>query len=124
VVRPPAAAALARGESIDTLGVPITSAIVRHTPQPTRRSDGVIVGEVLFLDRFGNAITNLIGTRGGTIEVGQRRVRLCRTYAEVPPGELVAVVGSTGFIEIAVRDGSAAEKLALSRGAEVVLCPG
>jgi len=44
-----------------------------------------------------------------------------RTYAEVGEGELVAIVGSTGFIEIAVRDGDAARLLGLTRGAGVTL---
>lgn len=117
----PAAAALARGESIDALGAPWTSPIVKHTPQPTRRDDGAIVGEILFVDRFGNAVTNLVGARGGTLEVDGRRIPVRRTYAEVESGGITAVVGSTGFIELAVRDGSAAEVLGVGRGARVVL---
>jgi S-adenosylmethionine hydrolase len=117
----PAAAALARGESIDALGVEAHSPVIRRTPEPTRRPDGSLEGEVIVVDHFGNAVTNLIGLRGGTIEVGSAMVPVRRTYADARVGEPVAVVGSTGFIEVAIRDGDAARALQLSRGARVVL---
>jgi S-adenosylmethionine hydrolase len=120
----PAAAALSRGASVDALGQEASSPIVHRTPEPTRRPDGSIEGEVIVVDRFGNAVTNLIGRRGGALEVGAHRVVLHGTYAEGAPGEAMGVVGSTGFIEIAVRDGNAATSLGLSRGARVVLHPG
>jgi S-adenosyl-L-methionine hydrolase (adenosine-forming) len=119
----PAAAALALGESLDALGDAVTSPIIRRTPEATRRADGAIEGEVILVDRFGNAVTNLIGLRGGTIEIGARRVAVRRTYSEVAVGQPVAVVGSMGFIELAVRDGSASESLGLSRGDRVILHP-
>ena len=117
----PAAAALARGESIDALGVAARSPVIRRTPEPTRRPDGSLEGEVIVVDHFGNAVTNLISLRGGTIEVGSAMVPIRRTYADARVGEPVAVVGSTGFIEVAIRDGDAARALQLSRGARVVL---
>jgi S-adenosylmethionine hydrolase len=73
------------------------------------------------IDRFGNAITNLLGARGGTVEVNGASLPVRRTYAEVGAGEPIALVGSSGFVEIAVRDGSAALSLSLERGARVVL---
>ena len=117
----PAAAALARGESIDALGGIAAKPIVRRTPEPVRRADGAFEGQVIVLDRFGNAVTNLIGLRGGTIEIAGQSVSIRHTYAEVPSGEPVAVTGSTGFIEIAVRDGDAARTLGIHRGDRVVL---
>ena len=48
---------------------------------------------------------------------------LRRTYADVAQGEPVALVGSSGLVEIAVRDGSAAEQLGLRRGSGVALLP-
>jgi S-adenosylmethionine hydrolase len=78
---------------------------------------------VIVIDRFGNAVTNLFGLRGGSIEVGGRRIAIRRTYSEVGLGEPVAVVGSTGFVEVAIRDGSAASVLGLSRGVRVLLHP-
>src|SRR5262249_49726525 len=117
----PAAAALARGETLDSLGAPATNPIVRRTPEPTRRADGAIEGEGIFVDRFGNAVTNLVGLRGGTIEFGTYAIDLRRTYAEVPSGSPIALVGSTGLIEVAVRDGNGARTLGLARGSLVVL---
>jgi S-adenosyl-L-methionine hydrolase (adenosine-forming) len=117
----PAAVALAHGAQLDALGRPADAPLVRRTPEPIRRVDGAIDGEVILIDHFGNAITNLVGMRGGTVEVGPWSIAVRRTYTEVEAGEPVAVVGSTGFIEIAVRDGSAARLLGLARGAGVTL---
>ena len=117
----PAAAALARGDSLDTLGAPAMNPVIRRTPEPTRREDGAIEGEVIFVDRFGNAVTNLVGVRGGTIQIGALTIDLRRTYAEVEQGSPLAVVGSTGLVEIAVRDGDAARSLGLKRGSIVAL---
>jgi S-adenosylmethionine hydrolase len=115
----PAAAALARGESLDSLGPTANSPIIRRTPEPTRLTDGSLEGQVIMIDRFGNAITNLFGLRAGSVSVLGRRVEIRKTYAEAKVGEAVAVVGSTGFIEIAIRDGSAAETLGLRRGSPI-----
>jgi S-adenosylmethionine hydrolase len=117
----PAAAALARGEPIDALGSDARDPVIRRTPEPKRLTRGGIEGEVIFVDRFGNAVTNLIGLRGGVIEVGARRFPIRRTYAEADVGAPVAVVGSMGFIELAIRDGDAAHALGLTRGTKVVL---
>lgn len=117
----PAGAALAMGTPIDALGEPAVAPIVRRTPEPRRLGDGSIRGEVIAVDRFGNAITNLVGRRGGAVEVRGASLPVQRTYADSAPGAPVAVVGSTGLIELAVRDGSAAAALGLERGSEVVL---
>src|SRR4029079_1742135 len=117
----PGAAAFARGEPFEGLGADARSPTIRRTPEPTRRADGTLDGEVLIVDRFGNAVTNLVGMRGGTVEVGTVGIAVRRTYAEVDPGQLVAVVGSTGFIEIAARDGNAADLLHLTHGSPVTL---
>jgi S-adenosylmethionine hydrolase len=117
----PAAAALARGEPLDGLGVEARPPVIRRTPEATRRTDGGIDGEVIAIDRFGNAITNLIALRGGTVEVASQLIPIQRTYADVPTGTPVAVVGSTGFVEVAIRNGDAAATLSLRRGARVTL---
>ncbi|MFL5579133.1 MAG: S-adenosyl-l-methionine hydroxide adenosyltransferase family protein [Gemmatimonadaceae bacterium] len=119
----PAAAALAAGATLDAVGEPHLDPIVRRTPEARRLPDGGIQGEVISIDRFGNAVTNCLGRRGGVLEVAGLRLALARTYADVPPGEVAALCGSTGFIEVAVRDGSAAERLSLRRGSVVVYRP-
>jgi S-adenosylmethionine hydrolase len=117
----PCAAALARGESLESLGQPALSPIVRRTPEPIRRDTGELEGEVILIDRFGNCVTNLFGFGAGAVTVGSRNIPLRRTYADVGVGEAVAVIGSAGFIELAVREGSAAEMLKLARGSRVSL---
>ena len=118
----PAAARLAAGTPLDTLGAPLHTPIVRRTPEASRLPDGSIVGEVISIDRFGNAITNLLAHGGGAVvQVGETAIAVRRSYADVEPGALVALTGSNGLLEIAVRDGSAAERLELARGARVIL---
>jgi len=119
----PAAAALLLGTPLEALGHPYLAPVLRRTPEAHRRADGAILGEVITVDRFGNAITNCLGMRGGSIEVGGHTLAIARTYADAAPGALVALCGSTGLIEVALRDGSAATHLGLARGAPVVYRP-
>ncbi len=117
----PAAVHLANGQSFDALGAPEADPVIRRTAEPHRAADGSIEGQVVTVDRFGNLITNLIGVRGGAIAVAGRHVPVRHSYADVRPGELVALVGSSGLLEIAVRNGSAAAMLGAARGAVVTL---
>jgi S-adenosylmethionine hydrolase len=119
----PAAAELAQGIALDALGEPCMNPEIRRTPEATRRADGAVMGVVISIDRFGNAVTNLVARRGGTIDIGGRVIPLRRTYADAVPGELIALVGSSGLVELALREGSAAAALGLRRGAAVVLVP-
>jgi S-adenosylmethionine hydrolase len=116
----PAAAALAGGAPLAELGTAYDHAIVLRTPEPERWADGTLAGEVIAIDHFGNAVTNCLGLRGGTLEVGGVVVTVARAYADVAPGSLVAVTGSNGLLEIAERDGSAARRLGLRRGTPVL----
>jgi hypothetical protein len=120
----PAAARLALGESLEFLGVPHPRPFVRRTAETHQRSDGAIEGEVIAVDRFGNAITNLIARPRGAVEVGGRLIPVVRTYSDVPSGQLCALAGSTGLIEIALRDGHGAKAAGLARGSKVVLVIG
>jgi S-adenosylmethionine hydrolase len=119
----PAAAELAQGIALDALGEPFAEPVIRRTPETTRREDGAVHGVVIAIDRFGNAVTNLMARRGGVVMVGGRRLPLSRTYGDAERGAPMALVGSSGLVEIALREGNAALKLGLTRGAEVVLLP-
>jgi len=119
----PAAAHLAQGGPLESLGDVADSPVIRRTPEATRRSDGAVQGEVITVDRFGNAVTNLLAMRGGQVQVAGLTLALRRTYADAATGEAVALVGSSGLVELAVRDGSAATLLGLARGSSVVLLP-
>jgi S-adenosylmethionine hydrolase len=96
-------------------------------PTPVEERDGGYRGEVLHVDHFGNAVTNLperwVAHAGGAavVEAGGKSMPVVRTYSDVSVGELCAVVGSTGWLEVACRDDSAASRLGLAPGQPVVL---
>jgi len=106
----PVAAHLALGEPLESFGPPIP--VLRSFPiqEPRRLPNGDLEGEVLHVDRFGNLITNLRGEslpRGQVVvELAGRRLQGLRaTYAG--SSDLVALVGSSGYLEIALPGGSA-----------------
>jgi S-adenosylmethionine hydrolase len=80
-------------------------------------------GEVIHIDHFGNATTNIPGENippdAGAVLLGDQQIPIRRTYAEVSIGEPVALIGSSDLLEIAVRNGSAAETLNLRIGTPV-----
>ena len=118
----PAAAELAKGAPLESLGDAMTEPVIHRTPEPQRAENGDIVGQVIAIDRFGNAITNILaGQRSGSIVVAGKPLPQRRTYAELAEGEAAAIVGSSGLIEIAVREGRASDQLKLRRGDDVVL---
>ncbi|HEY9517438.1 MAG TPA: SAM-dependent chlorinase/fluorinase [Gemmatimonadaceae bacterium] len=119
----PASALLASGVPLDRLGLDFDSPVIRRTPEARRLDNGAIAGEVIAVDSFGNLVTNLVAIRGGTLEIAGRTIVVRRTYADVPAGEVIALVGSIGFVEVAVRDGNAARVLQVARGAPVLLHP-
>jgi hypothetical protein len=124
----PVAAHLSRGVPIGKLG-PALKGFVRLDWQKPRELRGGIEGEVVYIDRFGNAITNLGsdlfgGAKWAVWEVHAQRRRRCPVkpfYQAVAPGCLVALVGSSGFLEIAVNGGSAEKVLGLKVGMRVLL---
>jgi S-adenosylmethionine hydrolase len=85
-------------------------------------------GQIIHVDHFGNATTNIAvdDVRGRNspraIRVKGRAVgKIRKTYWDVAPGKPLALIGSSGLLEIAVRDGSAARELKLKVGDEVVI---
>ncbi len=96
-------------------------------PQPQETASG-LVGEVIHVDTFGNLITNLPAAllprleRAGWIRVGANEIStLVRTYGDAPRDTPVVLVGSQGFLEIAVVEGRAATRLAAGLGTAVQL---
>jgi S-adenosyl-L-methionine hydrolase (adenosine-forming) len=122
----PAAARLAAGEAPEAFCRPLTQVTRLDFPRPQRQG-ATVSGEVLYIDRFGNAITNLgPGDLGGPAEgrvafgVGGRRIDGPSShYGAVPAGELVVVLGSAGLYEIAIHRGDAAATLELRVGSPV-----
>jgi S-adenosylmethionine hydrolase len=76
-------------------------------------------GVVVHIDVYGNLITNIVRPDAARILINGREVVVRRTYADVQDGGVVAYVGSAGTLEIAVRGGNAASRLAAGRGAVV-----
>lgn len=95
-------------------------------PTPVEERDSYR-GEVVHVDHFGNAVTNLperwVSHAGGevVVEAGGKTMRVVRTYGEVEIGELCGLVGSSGWLEVACRSDSAADRLGLAPGIPVVL---
>lgn len=118
----PAAAAITLGTPIEQLGEPLASPLQLAWPAPEVNEHGHLVGEVLLIDHFGNALTNLPGpTSAARVVFDTCELPVFRTYADVAPGQPLALTGSSGCVEIAVREGSAARRFALRRGTRVVL---
>src|SRR5262249_13951691 len=118
----PVAAHLANGTPLESVGTCISDFVRKPLPMP-RRHGRKIVGTVLRIDRFGNVITNVrrsdLSPRFTLRVSGQPITRLCANFSEAEPGEFVAVEGSTGYIEIALNQASAADRLNLESGAEI-----
>jgi S-adenosylmethionine hydrolase len=122
----PAGARLARGMPLSEVGPRVDDPVRLEMPRP-RAVPGGIEGVVVHVDRFGNLVTNLREAdlsatgQGEAIEarLGATRVPLVRTYSDVPPRAPCALVGSSGRLEIALREGRA-DALA-GRGAVVVV---
>ncbi|MEJ2732629.1 MAG: SAM-dependent chlorinase/fluorinase [Anaerolineae bacterium] len=118
----PAAAHLACGSAPSEMGEPISLSDLCTLPtiEPQQQADGTWLGEILHIDRFGNLITNFQSPEPQStfaVMVAEQRIdTLSRTFAAVGPGELVAYVGSTDYLEIAVREGNAAHWLQLDVG--------
>jgi S-adenosylmethionine hydrolase len=119
----PAAARLAAGEALTMLGRFKDDPVLRRTPDTERHADGSITGQVLTVDHFGNVLSNIGARLGGSVTIAGRRVAVCRTYADVPVGSLIALAGSSGFLEVAVRGGSAQALLGVARGAAIHWAP-
>jgi S-adenosylmethionine hydrolase len=122
----PAAAHLVQARDPDLLG-PRLESIIRLVNFEPRSDELGVTGEVIFRDTFGNLVTNVTADRlGGTplsdwsVEVaGQRIQGLSRTYADRPSGSLIALVGSTGWVEIALVNGDAGRFLTAGPGTTV-----
>lgn len=124
----PAAALLARGTPAAALGPPATELMDLDLGRGDRIGR-MLRGSVLYVDPFGNVVTNipadLLPPLGRRIEVqsGRRRIRgmVRGAYGEALRGALMIVSGSGETVEIAVREGHAARRLAVRTGATVTI---
>lgn len=120
----PAAAHLANGVPIDRLGPAVNPQSLSKLPLrlPTATGTGW-QGAVQYIDRFGNAATTIpasaVASDRWAVTIGETTLPGLRTYGEVCPGEGLALVGSHGFVEIAVNQGSAQQCFGLAVGDRV-----
>lgn len=124
----PIAARLAAGAQMREVGDTIDSIVPYPIRPPQRRPDGAVAGHVIHVDRFGNVVTDIgkeLIPRGSiTVGVGSVVVeRLVGYYAEAEKDELVAVINSSGHLELAMRGSRAIDRVSVKRGAVVEVRP-
>ncbi len=127
----PAAAYLSHGVPFEDLGPLLNEWITLAPPTPTRRHDGALVGHVIYIDRYGNIVSDIdektlkqLGTGDVVVTIGGRKLRgLVQTYSDVEPGEFAVLLGSPWKLEVARRNGSAAEALDVAVGDEIIVLP-
>ena len=127
----PVAGHLWQGMAFEKLGPAINELELLNIERPKALDQGGIEGHVLYVDHFGNVVSNIsaedLGGAGDTpeqldVHVGPLRIGpVHTTYADVKPGEVVAVIGSTGMLEIAVNQRNAAAHLRAAPGTIVVV---
>jgi len=126
----PAAAWLSKGVHLAAFGRALGDVTLLDLPKP-RLEENVLRGEVVRIDRFGNVVTNLDrkscerlteGVGVLRLTVGSHSIgRIVSTYADIAPGELGALFGSTDHLEISANAKSAAEMLQAHAGDAVEL---
>lgn len=117
----PVAAHLSKGKSLEELGTPIdkNTVVTVKIPKPEISDRGELIGEIVSIDRFGNLITNIDSKildefcstkaeKGIQIIIGKNKIdNLSKSYADAGEKNPLAIMGSRGFLEIAVNQGSA-----------------
>lgn len=129
----PVAGRILNGEDPQKMGKLVKEWVTLPFP-PVQRTGSQWKGEILCVDRFGNLVTNvlteelrpLIKSSKVWFEWGDKSKPftlrgLANSYSDVDPGKILAIGGSAGFVEISVRDGSAAEATGLKAGSSVTL---
>jgi S-adenosylmethionine hydrolase len=121
----PVAAHLATGVSLASFGTRLLTITEATFEQPTRGRNGELVGRIIHVDHFGNCITNLtphdLRQAGKSAQlnihvIDQHIDGLQQTYSDAPVGMLIALIGSSGHLELALRNGSAAQMLGVGIG--------
>ena len=128
----PIAAWLTRGVEVTRLGEQITDFVRFAAPKPKPAGEGVLKGVALKVDKFGTLITNLTPENAPQLFsenpspfkliINQKEItQLRQSYSEGKPSEVFAILGSSGYLEVATNRGSAAKLLKVGRGVEVTL---
>lgn len=124
----PVAAHLSRGIAPESFG-PSLDAMVELALPTVQRTPGAIAGEILYTDHFGNLVTNIeaeaiasFSAERVSVSIGDTCVAgLVTAYTAVAEGQALAIVGSWGMVEVAVRNGDAAKMFAAGPGTRVTV---
>jgi S-adenosyl-L-methionine hydrolase (adenosine-forming) len=131
----PAAAYLSLGKTSGSFGKRKETFVELAFPVPFRLR-GTVMGEIIHIDRFGNAITNLTprdldagalpavaaaasktpSRKAATLKAKGKAFPLAAFYSQAAPGKPLSVAGSSGFLELSINGGNAARKFGLKRG--------
>lgn len=128
----PVAAYLSKGVDASKFGDEISDFVRFAAPKPKPAGANAWKGIVLKTDKFGNLITNITpldipqifdgAASAFKITVGKAEVtKLCSSYGQGAPGELFAILGSSGFLEISANKGAASRAAAADKGSEVAV---
>ncbi len=114
----PVGAHLASGVALEALGDKIDpDSLIKLSLPPLQTSEREVIGCIQYIDRFGNLITNIPGNlvhnKSWQAIVDDKAIASGTTYSDVEMGETIAIVGSHGWVEIAVNGDNAKEKLQL-----------
>ena len=128
----PVAAHLSKGVEPTQFGPRVEECVRIKLPVPRiDRRHQRVEGDVIDIDVFGNLITNIelkhAAFLGETIAIhvgGKTINKLSSSYAQVRTGELLAIWGSRGYLEVSVNHGSAREVLGVPKGEKVVVAAG
>ncbi len=114
----PVAAELAKGTLFEKLGSPMNDAL-QSLLSVAKLGDKMATGEVWIADRFGNLLTNIPATWAGEdfeLQIDSKKTRRVKTYGEAGSNELLSLVGSEGYLEVAIKNDSAASFLGQASG--------
>lgn len=118
----PVCAYLSLGKRPKDFGPKIKECKILQIKEPLKK-DGVIEGEVVYIDRFGNLITNIEGEslpRNALIKIKNTQIHgISKCYSDAPIGALLAVIGSGGMLEISVNSANASFLLGCGKGEKV-----
>jgi hypothetical protein len=125
----PVAAHLAAGVPPSRMGKLIQDYLRPSFEKPQRTGKRTWTGRILKIDRFGNIVTNFhasefpdLDRKNFSLAIGPRQVGvMAHNYAECGPGELFAITGSSGYLEVSVSQGSAAKTIGCETGAPAEL---
>jgi len=128
----PVAAYIAKGVSIEKIGEKIGNFVDLNLFSEVVFSNSRLSGRVVYIDNFGNIITNIEGSKllnkkkfdeEVKITLGNRKhkLRLVKSYGFAKNGEPLITVGSNGFIEISINQGNAAKDLGVKKGEKCII---